>query len=167
LVFKLSVQCGVEGCVSGLRAAARKQDTQLVLQLVKKFPAFFGTRRFITVPSSARHPSLSRATSIHSPQLPPTSWRSILILSSHLRLGLPNGLLIDVIIRNQDIKKLEATCFGLTLAISQNSFSRWNLKMASVRPKHVVSKFFVSWFLIITSIRKLLVVLLTVSPYQH
>jgi hypothetical protein len=28
LVFKLSVQCGVEGCVSGLRAAARKPDTQ-------------------------------------------------------------------------------------------------------------------------------------------
>jgi len=25
--------------------------------------------------------------------------------------------LIDVIIRNQDIKKLETTCFGLTLAI--------------------------------------------------
>ena len=48
-----------------------------------------------------------------------------------------------------------------------NSFSRWNLKMASVRPKHVVSNFFVSWFLIITSIRKLLVVLLTASPYRH
>jgi len=31
----------------------------LVLQLVKKFPAFFGTRRFITVLTSARHLSLS------------------------------------------------------------------------------------------------------------
>ena len=39
--------------------------------------------------------------------------------------------------------------------------------MASVRPKHVVSNFFISWFLIITSIRKLLVVLLTASPYRH
>ena len=48
-----------------------------------------------------------------------------------------------------------------------NSFSRWNLKMASVRPKHVFSNVFISWFLIITSNRKLLVVLLTVSPYQH
>ena len=48
-----------------------------------------------------------------------------------------------------------------------NSFSRWNLKMASVRPKHVVSNFFISWFLIITSIRKLLVMLLTASPYWH
>jgi hypothetical protein len=28
---------------------------------------------------------------IQSSQPPPTSWRSILILSSHLRLGLPNG----------------------------------------------------------------------------
>jgi hypothetical protein len=28
LVFKLSVWCGAEGCVSGLRAAARKPDTQ-------------------------------------------------------------------------------------------------------------------------------------------
>ena len=53
------------------------------------------------------------------------------------------------------------------ITILQNIFSRWNLKMASVRPKHVVSNFFISWFLVITSIRKLLVVLLTVSPYQH
>ena len=42
--------------------------------------------------SQARHLSLSWANSIQSPQPLPTSWRSILILSSHLRLGLPNGL---------------------------------------------------------------------------
>ena len=36
--------------------------------------------------------SLSWANSIQSPQPPPTSWRPILILSSHLRLGLLNGL---------------------------------------------------------------------------
>ena len=52
----------------------------------------FGTRRFLTVPTSAHHLSLSWANSIQSPHLPPTSWRSILILSFHLRLGLPNGL---------------------------------------------------------------------------
>ena len=51
----------------------------------------FGTRMFLTVLTSARHLSLSWAKSIQSPQPPPTSWRSILILSSHLRLGLPNG----------------------------------------------------------------------------
>ena len=52
----------------------------------------FRTRRFITVLTSARHLSLSWANSIQSPQPPPTSWRSILILSYHLPLGLPNGL---------------------------------------------------------------------------
>ena len=61
------------------------------LQLVKKFPTFYGTRKFITVFTSARQLSLSWPNSIQSPP-PPTSWRSILILSSHLRLGLPNGL---------------------------------------------------------------------------
>jgi len=62
-------------------------------QLVKKFPAFYGTRRFITAFTSARHLSLSWARSIQSVPPHPTSWRSILILSSHLRLGLPSGLL--------------------------------------------------------------------------
>ena len=61
-------------------------------QLVKKFPAFYRTRRFITVLTSARYLFLSWASSIQS--IPPhhTSWRSILILSSHLRLCLPSGL---------------------------------------------------------------------------
>ena len=60
-------------------------------QLFKRFPAFYGTRRFITAFSSARHPSLSWARLIQSmPQ--PTSLRFILILSSHLRLGFPSGL---------------------------------------------------------------------------
>ena len=56
----------------------------------QEIPRLFGTRRFLTVPTSARHLSLSWANSIQSP--PPTSRRSILILSSHLRLGLPSGL---------------------------------------------------------------------------
>ena len=60
----------------------------MVLQLIKKFPAFYGTRKFITVLTSARHLSLSWANSIQSPQPLPNFWRSILILSSHLRLGL-------------------------------------------------------------------------------
>ena len=61
-------------------------------QLVKKFPAFYGTRLFITALKSARHLSLSWARSIQSKPPHPTSWRSILLLSSHLRLCLPNGL---------------------------------------------------------------------------
>ena len=61
-------------------------------KLVKKFPTFYGTRRFITAFTSARHLSLSWARSIQSMPPHPTSWRSILILSSHLRLGLPSGI---------------------------------------------------------------------------
>ena len=38
------------------------------------------------------HPSLSWASPIQSPYPQPTSCRSILILSTHLRLGLPSGL---------------------------------------------------------------------------
>ena len=63
------------------------------LQLVKKFPAFHGTRRFINALTSVRHLSLSWASPIQSIYPHPTSWRSILILSTHLRLGLPSGLL--------------------------------------------------------------------------
>ena len=62
------------------------------LQLVKKFPAFYGTRRFITALTSVRHLSLSWTSPIQSTYPHPTSWRSILILSTHLRLGLPSGL---------------------------------------------------------------------------
>ena len=61
------------------------------LQLVTKFPAFHGTPRFITALTSARHLSLSWANPIQSIYPHPTSWRSILILSTHLRLGLPSG----------------------------------------------------------------------------
>ena len=64
------------------------------LQLVKRFPAFYGTRRFLTALTSARQLSLFWASPIQSSYPTPTSWRSILILSSHLRLGLPSGLLL-------------------------------------------------------------------------
>ena len=63
------------------------------LQLVKKFPAFHGTRRFITALTSVRHLSLSWASQIQFIYPHSTSWRSVLILSTHLRLGLPSGLL--------------------------------------------------------------------------
>ena len=63
------------------------------LQLVKKFPAVHGTRRFITALTSVRHLYLSWASPIQSTYPHPTSWRSILILSTHLCLGLPSGLL--------------------------------------------------------------------------
>jgi len=55
-------------------------------QLVKKFPTFYETQRFITAFTSACHLSLSSARSIQSMPQNSTSWRSILILSSHLSL---------------------------------------------------------------------------------
>ena len=62
------------------------------LQLDKKFPAFHGTRRFITALTRVLHLSLSWDSPIQSIYPHPTSWRSIPILSSHLRLGLSSGL---------------------------------------------------------------------------
>ena len=62
------------------------------LQLVKEFPAFHGTGRFITALTSVRHLFLSWASPIQSIYPHPTSWRSTLILSTHLCLGLPSGL---------------------------------------------------------------------------
>ena len=50
-------------------------------QLLKKFPEFYGNRRFITTFKSACHLSLSWARSILSVPPHPTPWRSILILS--------------------------------------------------------------------------------------
>ena len=58
----------------------------------QEIPTFCGTLRFITAFTSARHLSLSTAGSIQSMPPPTTSWRSILILSSHLHLGLSSGL---------------------------------------------------------------------------
>ena len=59
-----------------------------VFQLVKSFPAFYRTRKFITAYTSARHLSLSWAS--YTQSIPPhrTSWGFILILSSHSRLGI-------------------------------------------------------------------------------
>jgi len=61
-------------------------------QIVTKFPIFYGTRRLINAFISARRLSLSWASSIQSITPNSTSWRSILILYSHLRHGLPTGL---------------------------------------------------------------------------
>ena len=58
-------------------------------QLVKKFPIFYETQRCITTFTIAHHLSLFSAGSVQSILPHPTSWRSILILSS---LGLPSGV---------------------------------------------------------------------------
>jgi hypothetical protein len=67
-------------------------EKRLIVQSLKNFPAFYGTRRFITVFTIALHWSLSLARSSESILSHPISLRSILILSTHLSLGLPSGL---------------------------------------------------------------------------
>ena len=62
-------------------------------QLVKKFSAFYGTWRFIPhsqVPATCPYTEPDQTSPYPLPH--PTSWRSMLILSSHLRLDLPSGL---------------------------------------------------------------------------
>jgi hypothetical protein len=63
-----------------------------VAQLFKNLPIFYGTRMIITLFTRTSHRFLSWARWTHSLLRYPLSLRSILILSSHLRLGLPSGL---------------------------------------------------------------------------
>jgi len=67
----------------------------ICFQLVKKFPTFYGALRFITAFTSARRLCLSSTSSIQSISPHPPSCRSILILPSHLSLGLPSGLFLS------------------------------------------------------------------------
>jgi len=72
---------------------SRVLEKMIVTQLVKKFTAFYGTRRFITVFTRLHHWSPSWTTLIQSTTSHPVSLRYILIiLPSHLCLGLPGGL---------------------------------------------------------------------------
>jgi hypothetical protein len=64
-------------------------EKQPIVQLLKNFLAFYGTRKFITVFTRALHWSISWARSFQSIPSYLISLRSILILSTHLRLGLP------------------------------------------------------------------------------
>jgi hypothetical protein len=59
----------------------------LIVQLLKNFPAFYGTQSFIAVFTRAFHWSLFWAIPCH-----PISLRSNLILFTHLRLDRPSGL---------------------------------------------------------------------------
>jgi hypothetical protein len=60
------------------------------MQIPKNFPKFYGTWGFITVFTRTLHWSISWARSIQSI---PFYLISILILSTHLRLGPPSGLI--------------------------------------------------------------------------
>jgi len=97
------------------------------LQLVKKFPAFYGTRRFITALTSVRHLSLSWASPIQSIYTTPTSWRSILRRWVYIYEVLSCGL-------GETYHILEGTgfCFGMWSSaiqwltdVSDVSAKRW------------------------------------------
>jgi hypothetical protein len=62
-----------------------------VVQLLKNFPAFYGTRKFVTVFTRALHWSLSWTRSIQSTPSNLISQRSIFVFSTHLRNGLPSA----------------------------------------------------------------------------
>ena len=65
-----------------------------VPQLVKKFPAVYGTQRFIAAFRRAQHLflMLSHSNAVYSPH--PTFLRFILILCFHLCLGLTSNILL-------------------------------------------------------------------------
>ena len=63
-------------------------ENWIVPQLVMELLAYYGTKRFITMLTTACHWCLSSAKSILSMPAQPIYKRSILILSSHLCLGL-------------------------------------------------------------------------------
>jgi hypothetical protein len=67
-------------------------DKLPVLQLLKNFPAFYGSRTSITVFTKALHCSLFWVRSIQSTPPHPLSLKINLTLSTHLSLGLPSGL---------------------------------------------------------------------------
>ena len=62
-------------------------------QLVRKFLTLYGSQRFIPAFASLHHLSPFWARPIQSMTFKPTSWSFMLILSSHLHLGLPSGLI--------------------------------------------------------------------------
>jgi hypothetical protein len=63
-----------------------------VVRPFDSFPSFYGTRRFNAEFTGALHLFLSWARPIQSTSLHPNSKTSVLLLSTHLRLGLPSGL---------------------------------------------------------------------------
>ena len=85
-----------------------------VPQLVKKFPTLYGTQRLATTFTSTCYLYLSSASSIQSIPAHSTFWRSILIFSFHLCLGLlsslfPSGLPTNIM-HAPLLSPIHATC---------------------------------------------------------
>jgi hypothetical protein len=95
-----------------------------VVELVKNFPTFYGTPRFITVFTRALHWSLSWARSVQSITPHHIPLRSILLLCSHLRLGLPSGLFPF----GSPTNILYAWWLGHIERMEDNAMLKWMLK---------------------------------------
>ena len=81
--------CYLNNC---LRPWSRVFWKSLVPQLVKKFSTFCGSQRLINMFERAHYMFLSCDRSVQSTACRPISTRSVLVLYSHLCLGLANGL---------------------------------------------------------------------------
>jgi hypothetical protein len=134
LVWRRSIYClqvGAEGrrgkCVA-MTARTRESvfNRQQLLRYLNKIPAFYGTRRFITVSTRARHWSLSWARWIQSTT-------SNLIFKVHMSiifsstLGPPSGSLLQVLRPKLHINffPMRATCLHFipfNLIILRNSY---------------------------------------------
>lgn len=83
-------------------------------ELVNKFPVFSGNRRFVAIFTTASHWSNSESDGFSPQTLHRISVRWTLILSSHLRLVLPNSPILQVFLSTSCmhffISLMRATC---------------------------------------------------------
>jgi hypothetical protein len=99
------------------------------------FPAFHGTWRFNTEFTRDLHLFLSWARSIQSTSPHLTSPRSILILSTHLRLGLPTGLFPSGFPTNNLYWFLFSPIRGSLEVFVTSFFLRWGVVKPTPNPQ--------------------------------
>jgi hypothetical protein len=80
-----------------LHVACHKPHQTFLHKWLSNMSQFYGTWRFLNTFTTAHYLYLSSARSIQSTPPNPTSSRSILLVSSHLYLGHPNGCLPSAI----------------------------------------------------------------------
>jgi hypothetical protein len=128
-------------------------EKSLIVQILKNYPAFYGTRRFITGSTRALYWSLSWDSSIQSIPSHYISLRSVLILSTHLRPGIYNSLFPSGFPTNilyaPLFSPVHATCpVGLilrdliNLIILDEGYKLWSSLLCSFLQPTVISSIF-------------------------